>query len=149
MSSLFQDKIVEVLNNDNVIARNYFGELKDPKKYQAPTNDKPIIYVNYTKDEPDANNLYKSKYTYDLYVVHVAYSLNETNKNLTHKSIHNVMNHIRESLQFNSFCDSELIRLKKGEKIFDAPTNGKYLTVYKRTIEVVIVEPQNQTKGLE
>lgn len=143
MVSDFQKKIVDALSNDNVHAKDYFGELKDPKKYQAPSDDKPIIYVNYTKDEPENDNLFRSKYTFDLYVVHTAFSANEKTRTLTHKDIHSVMSHIRSTLQLKSFDNSEPIKLKKGDKMFDAPVNGKYLTVYKRTFEVVLTELPN------
>lgn len=147
MVSDFQEAVIDALKDESIHAKDYFGELKDPKKYKAPEDDKPIIYVNYTKDEPLQNNFIKSKFTFDLYVVHTAFSGHENTRKETHKDIFSVMQHIRSTLLLKSFNGSEEITLKKGEKIFDAPANGKYLTVYKRTFEVVLTQLAIQQKG--
>lgn len=130
MINVFETKVIEALNENELKAHKYYGELINPKNFQFNQQDLPIIYVDYIGDKPI--DTLRKEFKFNLYIAHISYSKNKKTRQQKHQEIYSLLKAIDETLDLNSFDNSEPIKMGKTEKIFDAVINEGYLTVYKR-----------------
>lgn len=141
---LFEDAVITALQtnsddtpNKDVHVSKYFGELSQPKTYKHPQDGNPKLLIDYVKEDPDKNSP-TSKHTFNIYVAHVSFSGNDKTRTQKHKDIYSLLDHINSRLAFESFADSEPIRIDKTEKIFDNLSQQGYLTVYQKRFTCIL-----------
>jgi len=141
----FEDAVINALktNSDNtpnkdIHVKKYFGELSQPKSYIHPQDGNPNLLIDYIKEDPIKNSPSRSEHTFNIYMAHLSFSGNEKTRTLKHKDIYSLLNHIDNKLSFNSFENSEPIKISKTEKIFDNLSQQGYLTVYQKRITCVL-----------
>lgn len=140
MYKKYQDGLIQAIkNNTDINAQDYFGELERPEEGAFAKGALPAVYIDFVED--DTSNPSTIEIFFSLYIVHISYSKNTQTRLETKQEIYDLLGSIYNNIAFKSIEDSEPLRLKKLQKIFDAKAAGGYLTVYKKDLSMHIPNP--------
>ncbi|MDC7249275.1 MAG: hypothetical protein PQJ49_05080 [Sphaerochaetaceae bacterium] len=124
----FEKGVIQALKDVSINTQKYFGEFADPQKLDIDLNKTPIVFLDYTGSAPIGR--IKENHEFYLYIAHLSYSNNETNRSNKHYELYDLFSDIKKALNLKSFDNSEPIKWEKKQKIFDAVTQKGYLTVF-------------------
>lgn len=140
MLSEFQTLLIGHLNEADVTAKEYFGELADTNRLKMVKNDLPMVLVDFVGCDGDGD--YDEESTFNLYLLHATYSKNEKLRTATKVSLLEFRRNVKRLVVQQSFGDSSPIKIGKTKKLLDAAVDGAYLTVYTMTITATIYDTE-------
>ena len=130
-----RDGIVSVLDAiEGVTARRYLGEISDPAHPDLNQHTLPLIFVDFVGDDGDGQT---RTLTFNLYFVHVAYSMNETYRHGTHNEIFTLLEAADNALRH---CTCATLNPGRLRKIYDDQTAKGYLTIYSRVVTAQLID---------
>ncbi len=132
----FEDALIKKLANV-VTTKRYLGEIRDMNNPKISTSDLPIVYVDFVEDKPSA--VIKHEVFFNLYIVHVVYSKNPTQRANANNNLFDLIENIDKTINSQSLANSSDINLLNLKKIFDASAAGGYITIYRRLISAELL----------
>lgn len=130
-----RDGIVSVLDEiDGVSALRYLGEISDPTRPDLNHHTLPLIFVDFVGDEGDGQT---RTLTFNLYFVHVAYSMHETYRHGTHDEIFSLLESADNALRH---CRCATLNPGRLRKIYDDQTDKGYLTIFSRVLTAQLID---------
>lgn len=139
MLSVFQTDLIKHINT-KYTAKEYFGELADKTRLKLIKNDLPMVLVDFVG--ADSDGAYEDISTFNLYILHAAYSKNEELRSNTKLALLDYIRSIKRLIAQQSFGNSSPIEIKKTKKMLDAAVDGAYLTVYTMSISATIFDTE-------
>ena len=136
MIDIFEQEVIQVLKDQDIHTKKYFGEFSNPQNIQVNLNDLPLIYLDYTGSEPEGR--IKEEHTFYLYIAHISYSKNEVTRSNKHYELYELFDKIKKTINLKSFENSDPIRWGKKTKIYDAVTDKGYLTVFTQSFTTIL-----------
>ncbi len=132
----FNTALIAALSSvDGLTARQYRGELGNPEGAKALARELPLVMVDFVGDD-HAGHALKKTAVFNLYIVHVSFSGNDTAREGKRWELVDLVEEIDERITAKSFAGSQPVKLQKLQKLFDGQAGGGYLTAFMRTLHV-------------